>query len=185
MAAMKDDTDRQLEAGLFARVAAGEVDAMRAVYTAHAEAVRRFARSRLRDEMEPHDIVHETMLAVWRSAGSFEGRSSARTWILTLARNKIADHLRKASRVSLAEPDETVASDAPDAASVMAASQDAERLRACVGALPERQRAMVHLAFFEELSYREIARIESVAEGTVKSRIHHAKQLLMRCLSRA
>ena len=107
-----------------------------------------------------------------------------RSWILSLARNKVIDHLRKQAKVSLAEPDENAPTEDPDAEAVVAAAQDAQRVRACVDKLSERQRAVVHLAFFEDLSYPEIAAIENSPEGTVKTRIFHAKKLLMRCLSR-
>lgn len=178
------DAEPDRDAALLARVAQGDMTAMRALYMDHAEAVQRFVRSRIRDEHEAADIVHDTMLAVWRGAAGYEGRASVRSWILSLARNKTVDRIRRSARAPVAEPDETVPDDAPDAATVIEAAQQAARLRACVDKLGERQRAAVHLAFFEELPYAEIARVEDVPEGTVKTRIHHAKKLLMRCLSR-
>lgn len=170
---------------LIARVAEGDMAAMKALYTAHAESVRRFVRSRVRDEAEAADIVHDTMLNVWRGAAGFEGRSSVLSWMLTLARNRTVDHIRKQARVTLGEPDETIPDGGPDPEAVLGAAQDAERLRACVEELPKRQRAAIHLAFFQEMTCAEIADVEAVPEGTVKSRIHHAKQLLMRCLTKS
>lgn len=181
---MIDGTDDQRDADLLLRVAGGDMAAMRALYLEHAEPVRRFVRSRLRDETEAADIAHETMLSVWRGAEGFQGRSSVRSWIFSLARNKVVDHLRKQARVSLGEPDETTPGDEPDADEVIAAAQDARRVRECVGKLSAHHRAVVHLAFFEELSYPEVAAIEGIPEGTVKTRVFHAKKLLMRCLSR-
>ena len=181
---MNATMDENRDSALLARVAAGDRTALRALYEAHAEAVQRFVRTRLRDEVEAADIVHETMLSVWRGAAGFGQRSTVRAWILTLARNKLVDHVRKQSRLSLAEPDEAIPADDPDPEAVIAAAQDAGRVRACVETLSDRQRAVVHLAFFEDLSYPEIAAIENVPEGTVKTRMFHAKKLLMRCLSR-
>lgn len=157
---------------------------MRALYLAHEQHVRAFVGSRLRDEAEASDIVHDTMLSVWRGAAGFAGRSAVRSWIFTLARNKVADHVRKQARVSLAEPDETAPSEEPDAEAVVGAAQDADRVRSCVAALSDRHRAVVHLAFYEDLTYAKIAEIEGTPEGTIKTRIFHAKKLLMRCLSR-
>ncbi|MEL6678876.1 MAG: sigma-70 family RNA polymerase sigma factor, partial [Pseudomonadota bacterium] len=85
---------------------------------------------------------------------------------------------------TLAEPDETIAGDDPDVETVLTAAEDAKRLRACVEDLPDRQRAVVHLAFFEDMTCAEISTVEGIPEGTVKTRIYHAKKLLMRCLSR-
>lgn len=177
-------TDRAADAALLARVADGDRTAMKALYMAHAEAVTRFVRARVRDEAEAADIVHDTMLNVWRGAAGFEGRSSVLSWMLTLARNRTVDHIRKQARVTLGAPDEALPDEDPDPEMVLGAAQDAARLRACVEDLPERQRAVIHLAFFEDMTCAQIAGVEAVPEGTVKSRIYHAKQLLMRCLSR-
>ncbi|MBO9472181.1 sigma-70 family RNA polymerase sigma factor [Shimia sp. R10_1] len=176
------DPDR--DQALMARVTNGDVKAMRALYESHSEAVWRFVRSRLRDEFEANDIVHETMLTVWRTAERYQGRASLRSWMLSIARNKIVDHLRKHGRVDLREADTTVPDDTPNAEIIVAAAQDAARLRVCIEKLGQHQRAAIHLAYFEELTYDEIATVEQVPAGTVKSRIFHAKQLLMRCLTR-
>ncbi|WP_172332735.1 RNA polymerase sigma factor [Mangrovicoccus sp. HB161399] len=172
--------DRQL----LERIAAGDMAAMRLIYTRHADAARRFVMSRLRDPSEAADIVHNTMIDVWRNAGQFQGRASARSWILTIARNKTVDHIRRQARTDLAPPDDSVADEGPDPETVIAASQDAARVRDCVAKLGDRHRAAIHLAYFEEMTCAEIARVENVAEGTVKTRLFHAKKLLMRCLSR-
>ena len=181
---MSNKTDNSQDRLLLDRVAAGDMAAMKALYTGHATAVQRFVATRLHDRFEVQDVVHDTMLDVWRSAHGFQGRSSVRSWILTLARNKVVDHIRRQSRVSLAEPDDTLPSDEPDALSVIAAAEDVSRVRACVHALSPQHRAAVELAFFRELTYGEIAQIEDVPEGTIKTRIFHAKKLLMNCLSR-
>ena len=182
---MNEARGEDRDSALLAQVAAGDMAALRVLYEAHADAVQRFVRTRLRDEFEAADLVHETMLSVWRGAAGFGQRSTVRAWILTLARNKVIDHLRKQSRLSYAEPDEAIPANEPDAEAVITAAEDAGRVRACVEKLSERQRTVVHLAFFEDLSYPEIAAIEKVPEGTVKTRIFHAKKLLMRCLSSA
>jgi RNA polymerase sigma-70 factor (ECF subfamily) len=172
------------DALLLSRVAGGDMAAMRALYMAHADAVRRFVRMRVRDEAEVADIVHDTMLSVWRGAGGFDGRAGVLSWMLSVARNKTVDHIRKQARVTLAAPDEEIADGDPNPEAALGAAQDAARLRACVEKLPERQRAVIHLAYFEEMTCAAIAGIEAVPEGTVKSRLYHAKQHLLRCLTR-
>lgn len=179
---MDDTIENGSDAATLARVVEHDISAMKSIYEAHSDTVRRFVRSRIRDDFEAADIVHETMLAVWRNASSFQRRASVRTWILSIAHNKTVDHIRKHSRVTLAEPDEAIPDDAPDAETVLAASQDAVRVRACIDELSDTHRAAVHLAFFEDMTCAEIARIEQVPAGTVKTRIHHAKKLIMRCL---
>lgn len=158
---------------------------MRAIYETHGAAVHRFVSMRLRDHFEVADIVHETMLCVWRDAGNFRGQGSVRAWILSLARNKAIDHVRRQARTDICEPDEGIPADDPPADDLIAAAQDARRVRASVAKLPAQQRAVVHLAFFEDLSYAEISVIEGIPEGTVKTRIFHAKKALLRQLGRS
>lgn len=165
------------------RVASGDMAAMREIYLSHSEAVQRFVRQRVHDEFAAADIVQDTMLIVWRRAAKFEQRSSVRSWILAIARNKAIDFIRKDARTILSEPDTETPDDSPNPEAVIEATQRSEHVRHCVGRLSERHRLIVHLAFFEELSYPDIAQIEGIAEGTVKTRIFHAKKLLMRCLS--
>ena len=94
------------------------------------------------------------------------------------------DHLRRQGRQVAAELEDTAPDHAPSPEAVVAAAQDAARLRACIAKLAHAQRAAIHLAFFEELSLAQVARIEQTPESTIKSRIFHAKRLLMRCLTR-
>lgn len=169
---------------LVIRVAGGDVAAMEALYRRHAAVVQRFVHARVHDHFEVADIVHNAMLDVWRSADRFQGRSSVRSWILSIARNKTVDHIRKQGRVVVSEPDEMIPDDAPAPEDLLAAAQDAEKVRNCVSKLGAQQKSAVHLAFFEELTYGEIAEAEGVPEGTIKTRIYHAKKLLMRCLTR-
>lgn len=181
---MRATEQETADTDLLSQVAQGDLTAMKILYQRHAEAVQRFVHTRLRDHFEVSDVLQNTMLEVWRNAGRFQGRSRVRSWILSIARNKTVDHIRKQSRVQLAEADDQVPDDSPNPEAIMAATQDAERVRACVEELPPQQRSTVHLAFFEEMTYAEVAEIADVPEGTIKTRIYHAKKLLMRCLSR-
>ena len=172
------------EIGLVRRVAGGDETAMRVIYETHCDAVHRFVATRLKDPFEIADIVHSTMLDVWRLADRFEGRSSLRSWILTIARNKSVDHIRKYARVSTAEPDGTIPDETPDAHAILSAAQEAAIVRECISKLAPHHKAAIHLAFFDDLNYAQIGEIEGCPEGTVKTRIHHAKKLLMRCITR-
>ncbi|MGF1543326.1 MAG: RNA polymerase sigma factor [Parvularculaceae bacterium] len=177
---MVDET--QMRAFL-AQAGRGDKGAMKAIYEAFADPIARFARSRGADPVEAADVAHETLLEAWRVAARFEGRSSVKSWMFGIARNKTVDRLRKAARERVAEPDENAPDDAPDAEQVMAALQEGARLRRCIADLSPPHRTAIQLAFYEELSYAEIAEIEDCPVGTVKTRIHHAKKLLMRCLT--
>ena len=163
--------------------AAGDKTAMKALYERHSDALYRFLRARLGDPFEASDVMQETFLEIWRAASRFEGRSAPRTWMFGIARNKAIDRMRRGSREVPSELDDSTPDDAPNPEAVVAAASDAARVRECMGRLSDTHRSAIHLAFWRELPYGEIAEIEGVPVGTVKTRILHAKRLLMHCLA--
>jgi RNA polymerase sigma-70 factor (ECF subfamily) len=170
------------DAALLQRVGTGDRAALKLLYERHSDALFHFLRARLRDPFEAGDVMQEVFLEVWRAAARFEGRSAARTWIFGIARNKAVDRMRRGARTLLAEPDDTVPDTAPDPEALAAAASDAARVRDCLGKLSDTHRSAIHLAFYQELPYAEIAAIEDVPVGTIKTRVMHAKRLLMQCL---
>ncbi|MEM1431227.1 MAG: RNA polymerase sigma factor [Pseudomonadota bacterium] len=177
---MNDWDDKRL----LSRIAAGDSPAMRVFYERHQSTLRGFLRTRGAAPDEAADVLHDAMLEVWRQAGRYRGASSVRTWLFTIARNKFVDRVRRGERLSFVEevPETDEVEPSPEA--ILAAAQDAARVRACLGGLKAAQRLVVRLAFFDGLSYDEISELEQIPAGTVKSRIFHAKQALLRCLGR-
>jgi RNA polymerase sigma-70 factor (ECF subfamily) len=172
------------DADLLRRVGAGDRMALKALYERHSNALHRFLHYRLRDSFEASDVVQEVFLEIWRTGGRFEGRATPRTWIFSIARNKAVDRMRRRAREVVApEPGVEIADEAPDPESVLAATRDAARLRACIAKLSDAHRSAIHLAYYEDLPYGEIAAIEGVPVGTVKTRIMHAKRLLLHYLA--
>ncbi|WP_372574982.1 RNA polymerase sigma factor [Ruegeria jejuensis] len=173
-----DDTE------LIERVGAGDKRAMHAFYIRHNDAVYAFAASRYGNAELASDCVHDTMLDVWRSASRFAGRSSVKTWLFSIARNKLVDALRKRGRLSFVDemPDIEDIEPNPEAAAIAAAEK--ARLHHCIKGLSGAQQSAIRLAFLEDLTYPEVAEVEDVPVGTIKTRIHHAKQALMRCLEK-
>jgi RNA polymerase sigma-70 factor (ECF subfamily) len=91
--------------------------------------------------------------------------------------------MRRGAREVPAEPETEVPDEAPNPEELAAAASDAGRVRDCIGRLSAAHRAAIELAFYGDLAYGDIAEIEGVPLGTVKTRILHAKRLLMRCLA--
>ena len=95
-----------------------------------------------------------------------------------------AHALRKRGKLSfVAEVPDTV-DQAPNPEAAAIAAAESSRLRKCLDKLSDTHRTAVRLAFFEDMTYAEIGEIEAVPTGTIKTRIFHAKQALMRCLSK-
>lgn len=168
---------------LLGRVGGGDPNSLEKLYWRFEQRVFRYACGQLNDPAAAADVLNETMLEVWENAMTFAGRSRVSTWILGIARHKAMDHMRRETRHSHheldpAEPDR----EAPPVTDAIAGAQDASRLHHCLARLSPVQREVIHFAFFEELSYTEIATITDVPEGTVKTRVFHAKRTLRRCL---
>lgn len=173
--------DSQL-AGLLQRTATGDRTAFAELYRALERPVFRFILSKLNDPHEGADILNEVFMEIWRTAGRFEGRSAVKTWIFGIAYRKTMDHFRKTRRVTVSDEIPEQEDESPDALTCLAAAQEAAHVRHCLGTLSADHRAAIELAFYEDLSYGEISQVTGAPEGTIKTRIFHAKKLLMHCL---
>ncbi len=169
---------------LIERIAKGDEAAFAALYRLLEARVYRFILSKLNDSFEASDILNEVFLEVWRSANRYQGRSKPTTWIFGIAYHKVMDRYRKQKPEVLTDPALLEQADeGADQAATLSALEEGKHLRHCLDELKPAQRAVMELAFFEDLPYREIAEIVGSPEGTVKTRIFHAKEALRRCLS--
>jgi len=162
---------------LIARVAVGDRVAFRSLYDRYAQRVFRFAMSIVRRPHLAEDVLQETMIVVWKKAKTFKGKAKASTWILGIARNLALNVLRKVMR---GEPLPDEKAETADPSSQIETSVQVER---ALGTLPDHQREVMHLVFYEEMSLREAAEVLGIPEGTVKSRMHHARKALARELA--
>ncbi|MCC1491846.1 RNA polymerase sigma factor [Cognatishimia sp. F0-27] len=172
------------DAELLGRIAARDKAAMRVFFERHEMPLFAFLRSRGADSETADDVVQEAMLAVWNTAGHYQRASTVKTWLFSIARNKLIDRHRKSSRLQVVEDPPERVDDAPNAEALLIAAQDADRVRACLAKLKPGHLSAIRLAFYEDLTYAQIGAIESAPEGTIKARIHYAKKLLLRCLGR-
>jgi len=168
-----------------AEIAAGDERAMHSFYECHAQAVYSFALRRLDEPADAADLLHEVMLEVWQKAGRYQGRSRVRTWLLGIANHKILDRLRALGRAreraDTAEPD-SQAQSSGGALAALTAAAETRWIRHCLERLSAIHRQVMHLAFFQELSYPEIAEILGCPPGTVKTRMMHARSRMKHCL---
>ena len=175
-----------VERALLLRIGEGDERALEDLYRRFEPRILAFAYQRLNDSAAASDTLNEVMLEIWNSASRFEGRSSVATWILSITRFRVIDRLRKrGGRVFEELEDATSEDPAESAEDALAGAGDAQWVRRCVEQLPPAQRDAIHLAFFEDLSYADIAKVMDCPEGTVKTRVYHAKRALKSCLAEA
>lgn len=161
---------------LVRRVLAGQTDDFRLLVERHQQPIFRFAAGLLGDREEAQDVTQDTFLAAFANlSGYAASRAAFSTWLYTIARNRCINVLKRRRPVALAEPDSIWDVTKAD---TLASQEISEQLDRALAALPVEQRSAFVLAEIEELAYSEIARIERTSLGTVKSRIHRAKQRL-------
>ncbi len=181
------------EQGLLERIAAGYEYAFWRLYRAHTGSVYTYLLRALGGDGEAaENLVQEVFLGAWRGAASFEGRASARAWLLGIAHHKAGSWLRaRHDSVSLeALGDGGVSIGAPsDAALDTPESQameawQASQVRHALNGLTPDHRAVVELVFYLGLTYAETAEVLGCPVGTVKSRLSWARHHLVRALRR-
>jgi len=160
-------------------IANRDESAMSEIYSRHAGPLTGFVKRCLAHEADADDIVHETMMEVWRRPERYQGRSSLKSWMFAIARFKSYDRNRKSGRTVLTDQEDTRICEDALPSEALAASQDAERVRSAMRLLSESHQRALHLSFFQDMTYKEIAVVEDCPVGTIKTRILHAKRKLM------
>lgn len=171
-----DDTSALIE-----RVLAADVEAFRELVERHQRRVFGFVRNMVRNRPDAEDLVQEVFVAVFRKLDSFDAkRSHFSTWLLTIARNRCLNYLKRSSLPTASELD--VESGTAQPLDTMLSGELQARLDAALDRLPLEQRTAFVLAEIQELPYAEIAIIEEVEAGTIKSRVSRARQRLREVL---
>jgi RNA polymerase sigma-70 factor (ECF subfamily) len=131
------------------------------------------------------DVLHEVYLTIWKRAGVYEpGRASPITWLATIARNRAIDWrraqgVRRAAPIEAADP---VPDDRPIASETLLANESAQRLHLCLDALDDQPRLAIRTAFFDGVTYAELAERLGVPLGTMKSWVRRGLLRLKECL---
>ena len=162
--------------------AQGDVEAFGDLVARHQRAVYSVVSRMTVSQDDVDDIVQDVFVLAYRSIGSFRGDSSFATWLYSIAVNTTLKSLKRSKRrqtVSLDDPDTGLgellaATDQPDPAEAAHAGERNRQVRQAIDLLPDKQRAVVLLHYFEDHTCEEIAAILNCSVGTVWSRLHYA-----------
>ena len=170
---------------LIARVGAGDRDALRDVYELTSAKLFGICLRVTQDSDTAEEVLQDVYLKIWRRAASFEpARASPITWMCTVARNAAVDW-RRAHRPQLMVGDEHIAGiadDREDAEQAITAQQERAQIFRCIDLLGVRQRDAIRSAFFDGLTYAELAVARNVPLGTMKSWVRRGLAQLKDCL---
>ena len=167
----------------------------------HGDALYRYAYFRLRDAAQAEDLVQETLLAAWQARHGFSGRSSERTWLIGILKNKLVDYLRKYSRErpfgALTDTDADVDAlfeddadqhwkasplDWGNPANALHQKQFWKVFVQCIDTLPPRQAQVFSLCELDELDNDEACKVLDVAPTNLWVMLHRARLRLRQCL---
>jgi RNA polymerase sigma-70 factor (ECF subfamily) len=172
------------DAELMRRTASGDRDAFASLYQRHQATIFRFARLMTGCDAAAEDVVQEVFLTLMRDASRYDAtRASLTTYLFGVARHLTRRRLLRERRFvafdSIAP--EPAARDDLDAG--MVRRRSAEELRRAILALPSRYREVVVLCDLEEMSYAGVAEAVGCPVGTIRSRLHRARQMLAAALA--
>ena len=169
------------ETGIIIAVLEGDTESFRLLVERYQKPVIRMIANLINDRHICEDIAQEVFLAAYKKLPSFDpARSSFSTWLFTIAKNKSINAMKKRKILPIGNPPENP--DFSEPADSLIQNELFVKLDwALMSLSPKYKRALV-LAEFESLPYEQIAQIEGVRIGTIKSRINRAKQRLKSAL---
>jgi RNA polymerase sigma-70 factor (ECF subfamily) len=180
-------SDRQLMNG----VRRGDENAFEELMERHQDAIRRHLIRTVRDADAAGDLTQEVFLRTWRRAEQWDGRGEVLAWLYRIATNLALNHLRSVDRrreqplepaadgkAAMAEWLADTRVETPEEAVIR--GDRAARLRGIVDGLPEDKRQVWRLIHDGDMGVSGVAERLGIPEGTVKSRMHHARKLLAR-----
>ena len=167
--------EEQADDVLLQLVHLGNESALGALYDRYGKLAFSLAYRMLGDIQAAEDAVQEAFINIWRRAGSFSAnRGTARTWIMAVVHHRCIDIGRRRLGLTPRELPLEIAQlpeDPLDIWSEVSNTLDRELLNGCLERIPEKQREVIQLAFFEGYTQREIAELKGIPLGTVKGRI--------------
>ncbi|MEU6460261.1 ECF RNA polymerase sigma factor SigK [Streptomyces sp. NPDC047065] len=171
---------------LLTRAATGDEQAFAGVYDALAPSVMGLAFRVLRDEAQAEEVTQDVMVEVWRTAGRFRPeRGAAKSWVLTLTHRRAVDRVRSvaAGRARELRTGERERDRPFDAVAEEVEGREERRVVfRCLAQLAEHLRLPLVLAYYEGLTYAEVADSLTTAPGTIKSRMRQGLRRLRECV---
>ncbi len=170
----------------------GSRKAYRTLLVRYQDPVFNYCKRMIRDPGQAEDIAQEAFVRTLTRLDRYDERYTFSAWIFKIATNLCIDHLRKSKRIAYSLDQDIDGGDgsfrrdmpskAPDPTAQVQASEQMQMLNEAIAELPEHYRAILLLRHQEDMSYDEIAQALDLPIGTVKIRIHRAREQIKRRL---
>ncbi|TMB54996.1 MAG: sigma-70 family RNA polymerase sigma factor [Chloroflexi bacterium] len=172
---MSDRSMPHEEALLAQRIQTGDREALGELYDQYASVALAVALRIVADRGQAEDLVHDSFVTVWEKIDRYDSaRGSLRSWVLTIVRNRSIDRVRATRpgiEIGEADAQSLLQTDTNPTWDAAVARLGSAELRAAMATLPDEQREAIELAYFGGHTYREIAGIKGIAEGTANGRL--------------
>jgi RNA polymerase sigma-70 factor (ECF subfamily) len=185
-AAFADVTEERAidpDLALVERFRAGERRAFDELVRRHERSIWRVARRYVKNDADAADVAQQTFVRAFRALDGFRGAASLRSWLYRIAINLSINHVRDHRREQPTEISEAALTARPTGPQRIIDDEDAARLRAAVAELPPKQRMVLELRVFDELSFREVAELADCTENAAKVNFHYAVKRLKELLT--
>ena len=168
---------------LLERIKAHDMGAFERLYRIYQPRLARFVTNLVHRPELVEEVLDDTMMAVWNTAGNFRGASRVSTWIFGIAYRQAMKARRRWDMPVDQAPDleQPSLDDGPD--ELLYQSQRHDAVRSAMEALSADHRAVLDLTYFHGMGYREIAEIVGCPVDTVKTRVFHARRRLKQVLA--
>ena len=168
------DPDRELAE----KFQSGDRSAFDVLVRRHQKGVWRVVRRYLKRDADAADVTQQVFVRAFKGLGAFRGAATVRSWLYRIAINCALSWLRDHRREEPTEIAEDSLTAMPIAHARIASDQDGARLRAAIAQLPPKQKMVLELRVFDDLSFKEVAELADCTENTAKVNFHYAVKRL-------
>lgn len=175
------DPDRELAE----RFQQGERGAFDLIVKRHQKGVYRIIRRYVRSDADAADVSQQVFVRAFKGLATFRGAASVRSWLYRIGINCALSWLRDHRREQPTEIAEDALSEPHASPGRIADGEQNARLREAVAKLPPKQKLVLELRVFDDLSFREVAELAECTENTAKVNFHYAVKKLRELLGGA
>ncbi len=168
------DPDRELAE----RFRDGDRTAFDLLVRRHQKGVWRMVRRYVKRDADASDVTQQVFVRAFRGLAAFRGAASVRSWLFRIAINTSLTWIRDHKREQPAEIAEDALVEVHPGPARLADGEDAARLRAAIAQLPPKQKMVLELRVFDDLSFKEVAELADCSENTAKVNFHYAVKRL-------